>query len=75
MTYLKVKDKDNLVRDLNSNGIVNVDINSYQQYVENYRTAYNSKQKINEIETDLNKIKTDLDDIKNLLRSLLNECK
>ena len=30
MSYLKVKDKDHLLRDVNSNGIVNTDENEYK---------------------------------------------
>lgn len=75
MTYIRVKDNDSLVRDLNSNGIINVDENSYHQYVENYKNTYNSKQKIKDLENDVNEIKGDLNEIKNLLRSLINESK
>ena len=72
MNYIKVKDKDYLLRDIESNGIINsVDI-GYQEYVENYKRTYNESKRINNLENDVNDIKSDLDEIKNLLRGLAN---
>lgn len=72
MDYIKVKDKDHLARDVNSNGIVNFDIDGYEQYVENYRKVYNQNKKINNLEDEMNEIKQDLNEIKSLLRNLTN---
>lgn len=73
MEYIKVKDKDHLVRDLDSNGIINTDIDGYNQYVETYKRNYNSQQKIKNLESQMNSIKIDLNDIKTLLKKLINE--
>ena len=75
MSYIKVKDKEYLIRDTFSNGIVNVDSEGYDAYVENYRRAYNETKKIKDLESDVNEIKNDLNEIKNLLRNLSNESK
>ena len=40
MNYIKVKDKDYLLRDIESNGIINSDDIGYQAYVENYKRTY-----------------------------------
>ena len=72
MDYIKVKDKDHLVRDVYSNAIVNVDMDAYNSYIENYKQKYNESQRIQNLEGDVNEIKNDLDEIKNLLRSLVN---
>jgi hypothetical protein len=72
MDYIKVKDKDHLVRDVYSNAIVNVDMDAYNAYIENYRQRYNETQKIKNLENDVCEIKNDLSEIKNLLRSLAN---
>lgn len=69
---IKVKDKNSLVRDVTSNGIVNIDTDAYQNYVDNYRRVYNESQKIKNLEDDLNSIKDDINEIKNLLRNLKN---
>jgi len=73
MAYIKVKDKNNLYRDLESNGIINGDNKGYQQYLDVYKRRYNETKKIQEIESDINHMKNDLTEIKTLLRNLFNE--
>lgn len=73
MTYIRVKDKDYLIRDTDSNAIINTDVDSYQIYLENYKKRYNELQRIEKLEESMNQIKDDLSDIKNLLRSISNE--
>ena len=73
MNYIKVKDKDYLLRDIESNGIINSDDIGYQAYVENYKRTYNESKRINTLENDVSEIKNDLNEIKNLLRNLANE--
>jgi hypothetical protein len=75
MNYIKVKDKDYLLRDIESNGIINSDDIGYQAYVENYKRTYNETQKIKNLENDVNNIKSDLNEIKTLLRNFVNESK
>ena len=73
MNYIKVKDKDYLLRDIESNGIINSDDIGYQAYVENYKRTYNESKRINTLENDVSSIRSDLDEIKNLLRNIINE--
>lgn len=72
MDYIKVKDKDNLVRDCYSQGIVNTDTDSYNAYIQSYKKAYNESQRIKSLENNVSEIKNDLNEIKNLLRNLTN---
>jgi hypothetical protein len=72
MKYTKVKDKNNLIRDADSNAIINTDIRGYEEYESNYKRLYNQNQRIDKIETNVNEIKNDLNEIKNLLRNLAN---
>ena len=69
--YLKVKDKDNLIRDPFSNGILSVDKKGYDNYIQNYKKVYNESKKIADLENGVNAIKKDLDEIKDLLKGLL----
>ena len=75
MNYIKVKDKDYLLRDIESNGIINSDDIGYQAYVENYKRTYNESKRINTLENDVSSIRSDLDEIKTLLRNFVNESK
>jgi predicted transcriptional regulator len=72
MKYIKVKDKNNLIRDSDSNAIINTDIKGYEEYESNYKRLYNQNQRIDKIETNVNQIKDDLNEIKTLLRNLAN---
>lgn len=75
MTYLPVKDKDHLARDLNTNAIVSFDMDGYNHYIENYKKVYNDTVKLRQLEDDVIGIKNDLKEIKDLLRGLTNEPK
>ena len=70
MEYIKVKDKDNLVRDSFSNGLVSTDIEGYNSYIQNYKKTYNESKRINDLEKNVDEIKGDLNEIKELLRNL-----
>jgi flagellar biosynthesis chaperone FliJ len=70
--YIKVKDKNHLLRDTSSNGIVNNDIESYRAYVQNYSRSQAQNKNIQNLECQVNELKNDLSEIKILLRSLVN---
>jgi hypothetical protein len=72
MTYLKVKDNDHLLRDINSNGIINTDEAEYRNYVNSYIRKISSKNRIEELEQQVDEIKTDVKEIKDLILKLLN---
>ena len=72
MTYLKVKDNDHLLRDINSNGIINTDETEYKNYVNSYIRKLSSKAKLEELEKEVDEIKCDVKEIKNLILKLLN---
>jgi hypothetical protein len=72
MTYLKVKDNDHLLRDINSNGIINTDETEYKNYVNSYIRKISSKNRIEELEQQVDEIKTDVKEIKDLILKLLN---
>lgn len=72
MSYIKVKDKDYLERDVYSNGIVNNDIEGYNKYLETYKRTYTSQQRIQCLEDDMKCIRNDMDEIKTLLKAIVN---
>lgn len=72
MTYLKVKDKDHLIRDINSNAIINTDEIEYKNYVNNYIRQLNSKNKLENLQNQVDEIKGDVKEIKDLILKLLN---
>jgi len=70
MEYIKVKDKNNLVRDSFSNGIVNTDYENYKKYVDSYKRKVEESNRIQKLESEIDNIRTDLNEIKDLLRNL-----
>ena len=75
MEYLKVKGHHNLLRDPQTNSIINTNMSEYQEYISRRDIKKNEEQKIQSIEDDVATMKNDLDEIKSLLRSLVNGSK
>jgi len=73
MSYLKVEGHSNLLRDPNTNSIINTNMSEYQEYITRRDSKSEKNQKIQNLESDVANIKNDLDEIKSLLRSLVNE--
>jgi hypothetical protein len=75
MDYLKVEGYSNLIRDPNTNSIINTNMTEYQEYVLRRETKNNENQKIQNLESNVANMKGDLDEIKSLLRSLIDGSK
>lgn len=75
MEYLRVEGYNNLLRDPNTNSIINTDMSEYEQYLARKSVKSEENQKVQSIEKDVANMKEDLDEIKSLLRSLINGSK
>jgi hypothetical protein len=75
MDYLKVEGYNNLVRDPNTNSIINTNMTEYQQYVARRNIKNEENKKLDILESDVTNMKNDLNEIKTLLRSLINGSK
>lgn len=72
MNYLKVEGHSNLLRDPNTNSIINTNMNEYEEYMRRKNSKNEENLKIQNIEEDLTNIKNDIDEIKSLLRRIAN---
>ena len=72
MSYIKVKDNENFVRDSKSNCIINTNKSEYDEYLARRKSKQSEKNKVENLERDLSTLRSELDEIKNLLRSLVN---
>jgi hypothetical protein len=72
MNYLKVEGHSHLMRDKETNSIVNTNMTEYQEYISRRNAKSEENQKIQNLEEDLTNIKDDINEIKSLLRSLIN---
>ena len=75
MDYIKVKGHEGLIRDPQTNSIINTNMSEYQEYISRKKVKNEEQQKIQNLESDVANIKDELDEIKFLLRSLVNESK
>jgi hypothetical protein len=73
MKYIKVKGHDHLIRDPETNSIINTNMSEYKEYISRRDSKVEENQKVQNLESDVANMKDDLNEIKNLLRSLLNE--
>jgi hypothetical protein len=71
--YLKVEGYNNLLRDPDTNSIVNTNMSEYEQYLARRKTKSEENEKVQNLEEELASMKSDIDEIKFLLRSLVNE--
>ena len=70
--FIPVKDNNDLVRDPNTDQIINTNRNSYQQYVNRREKRRIEKEKSLNIEEDIANLKSELGEIKSLLKELVN---
>ena len=71
--FLKVEGHSYLVRDTESNAIINTDRKGHASYVALRRSKKFDVQRVNTLESEVQELKSDLSDIKSMLRQLLEE--
>ena len=71
--YLKVESEDSLVRDVDSNAIVNQNQSEFDKFLELSQRKYQEKKKFDDMRSDLNSLKQDMDEIKTLLKNIMNK--
>lgn len=70
--YAKVREHDNLVRDMRSKAVLNTDKEGLQEYLRKRDLAKKEQSEQIETKNRLEKIEQDMSDIKNLLKELVN---
>ena len=71
--YLKVKSDVSLVRDMDSNAIINQNQSEYDKFVKVSKKKYEEKRKFDNMRDDLNSLKKDMDEIKTLLKNIMDK--
>ena len=71
--YLKVKSEDSLVRDVDSNAIVNKNKSEFDKFLKLSQKKYEEKLKFDNMRSDLDSLKEDMNEIKTLLRNIMNK--
>ena len=71
--YLKVESEDSLVRDVDSNAIVNQNQSEFDKFIKLSKKKYEEKKKFDDMRSDLDSLKQDMDEIKTLLRNIMDK--
>ena len=70
--FIPVEGNTDLVRDSNTNQIINTNESAYQQYITRRQKRKLEKEKSLTIEGDLASLKNEMNEIKSLLKELVN---
>ena len=68
--YLKVKSDVSLVRDMDSNAIVNQNQSEFDKFMSVSKKKYKERNELDTMKSDLDALKGDMEEIKSLLKSL-----
>ena len=70
-TFLKVEGYTSLVRDVNSNAIVNSNVSEYQTYMKRVKDREQQGDQIRSAVKEINNLKAELREIKGLLKKVV----
>ena len=70
--YIPVEGNADLVRDPNTDQIINTNESAYQQYITRRQKRRSEKEKALTVEQDLASLKSEMSEIKSLLKELVN---
>ena len=71
--YLKVETDKTLVRDMESNAIVNRNKGEFDKFMKLSQKKYEEKKKFDNMRSDLDSLKQDMNEIKTLLLNIMNK--
>ena len=70
--FIPVEGNSDLVRDPNTDQIINTNASAYQQYISRRELRKREKEKSLNVEEDIANLKSELSEIKSLLKELVN---
>ena len=69
----KVEGYDNLIRDLNTNAIVNTNETEFTAYIRKYKAREKNNDLLRDTVKEINTLKSELFEIKKLLKEVINK--
>ena len=69
--YIKVDSDTTLVRDLDSNAIINQNQDEYEKFMRVSKIKYEEKMEMKNLKNEVNSLKESMEEIKSLLRSIV----
>lgn len=71
--FVKVQDKEGLVRDLSSGAIINTNTSEFENYLKKRQAAKQMREDLDKQSEQINNIKNEISEIKQLLITLINK--
>ena len=71
--HIKVKSDVSLVRDVNTNAIINKNQSEFDKFIKLSEKKYAEKKKFDNMRSDLDSLKEDMKEIKTLLRNIMDK--
>ena len=68
--YLKVESDTSLVRDMNTNAIINQNRSEFDKFMSLSKKKYKEQNELDTMKSDLDALKNDMEEIKSLLKSM-----
>ena len=68
---LKVEGHTHLVRDVNSNAIINTNTNEYQLYMQRVKVREKQADELRDTVKEINNLKSEIREIKNLIKEIV----
>ena len=69
--FVKVKSDVSLVRDMDSNAIVNKNQSEFDKFISLSKKKYMEKNELDTMKSDLDALKSDMEEIKSLLKTMV----
>lgn len=73
MTYVKIENHHHLLRDQQTNAIINTNKTEYENYISNYERMKKEKEELTKLKNDMSSLHSDVQEIKSLLKLLIKE--
>jgi hypothetical protein len=71
--YVKIENKDGLIRDMSSGAVLNTNRTDYENYLTRKRQAELVKEQASKQVEEINNLKNELSEIKQMLLALMNK--
>ena len=71
--YVKIENKDGLIRDMSSGAVLNTNRTDYENYLARKRQAQIEKEESSKQVEEINNLKNEINEIKQMLLALMNK--
>tara|TARA_R100000030_G_scaffold65640_1_gene49974 strand:- start:215 stop:439 length:225 start_codon:yes stop_codon:yes gene_type:complete len=71
--YLKVENENSLVREVNTNAIINTNKSDYEKFLNLSKKKFQEKKEYDDLKSDVQSLKDDMSEIKSLLKSIVDK--